>query len=134
MRWPRGNRRIFGLLAGAAMLAAGCSDDPSGPGTIDLTVRGPIPLGAALVELVGEGLRGVEQPSLGWAELVPVAPVGSTPVHRLILIQDEPGELRIRLEVLDVAAPFPIATVIEATDQADAPVPSPSSIEALIRN
>jgi len=121
------------LLTALSLVVTGCFDDPSGPGTISLTVRGPIPLGAALVEIVGEGLRGVEQPAMGWAELVPVAPIGSTPVHRLILIQDAPGELRIRLQVVDVAAPYPVATVIEATDQADATVPSPASIAVVIR-
>jgi hypothetical protein len=129
----RGIRHRLWLLAALSLALTGCSDDPSGPGTIALTVRGPIALGAALVEIVGEGVRGVEQPAVGWAELVPVAPAGSTPVHRLILIQDEPGELSVRLEVVDVAAPYPVATVIEATDQADAPVPSPASIEAVIR-
>lgn len=133
MRLPRRARLAWGALAVASLVAAGCSDDPSGPGTITLTVRGSTPLGAAVVELVGEGLRGVEQPSVGWAELVPLAPVGTTPVHRLILIQDAPGELRVRLEVVDVAAPYPVATVIEATDQDDEPVASPASIEALVR-
>ncbi len=133
MRPKRMVRHVLGALTVVSLAAAGCSDDPSGPGTINLTVRGAMPLGAAVVELVGEGLRGVEQPAVGWAELVPVAPLGTTPVHRLILIQEEPGELRIRLKVTDVAAPFPVATVIEATDQADEPVASPTSIEALVR-
>jgi hypothetical protein len=130
---PVAIRIASALLTVLLVAAGGCSDDPSGPGTIDLMVRGPVPLGAALVELVGEGLRGVEQPAVGWAELVPVAPAGSTPVHRLILIQDAPGDLRIRLEVVDVAAPYPVATVLDATDQADAPVPSPAGIEVLLR-
>lgn len=129
----RGRRGTPLGLAILACAALACSDEPSGPGTVDLTVRGAVPLGAAIVELVGEGIRGVDQEAAGWAELVPIAPVGSTPVHRLILIQDQPGDLRIGLEVLDVAAELPIATVVEATDEADAPVPSPASIEAIVR-
>ncbi len=112
--------------------ATACGEDPSGPGSVDLVVRGPVPLGAAVVELVGEGVRGIEQPAVGWAELVPVAPIGSTPVHRLVLIQEQPGDLRVRVEVVDVAAPLPTATVLEASDAADAPIANPASAEVAL--
>lgn len=118
-----------------ALLAwgAACSDDPEGPGTVEMVVRGPVPLGAAVVELVGEGIEGVDQAAVGWSELVPVAPQGSTPVHRLVVIQEEPGDLVVRLRVRDVQAVQPVTTVVEATDQADAPLPSLSGVEVSIR-
>lgn len=132
----RARRRTGARVSSALLLAAalaGCGDDPSGPGSVDLVVTGPVPLGAAVVELVGEGVRGIEQPAVGWAELVPVAPSGTTPVHRLILIQEEPGDLRIRVEVADVAAPLPTATIVEASDQADAQIANPLSVDAVLR-
>lgn len=127
-------RRVLrALVVAASMAGAACSDDPDGPGMIDLVVRAPVPLGAAVVELVGEGVEGIDQPAVGWSELVPVAPSGSTPVHRLVVIQEEPGELVVRLRVADVQDVRPVTTVIEATDQADAPLPSLSDVEVLIR-
>lgn len=117
----------------AALGSIGCSDDPSGPGTLELLIRGPVPLGAAVVQITGAGVTGVDQPSVGWAELVPMAPAGSTPVHRLVLVQEQAGELRIRVRVLDVAAIPPVVSVIEASDQADLPLASLSSVEARIR-
>jgi hypothetical protein len=125
-------RWVVTLLT-AASASFGCSDDPSGPGTLDLVIRGPVPLGAAVVQITGMGVIGVDQPAVGWAELVPMAPVGSTPVHRLVLVQEQAGELRVRLRVVDVAALPPVVSVIEAADQADVPLASLSSVEARIR-
>lgn len=116
------------LIVGAA-----CSDDPDGPGTVDLVIRAPVPLGAAVVELVGEGIQGMEQPAQGWSELVPLAPDGTTPVHRVVVIQEEPGQLTVRLRVTDVQDVRPVTTVVEATDAADEPVTPLSQVEVVIR-
>ncbi len=121
------------LALALLVVGAACSDDPEGPGTVDLVIRAPVPLGAAVVELVGEGIQGMEQPAVGWSELVPVVPQGSTPVHRVVVIQEEPGELTVRLRVTDVQDVRPVTTVVEATDAADEPVTPLSQVEVVIR-
>lgn len=128
-----GRGRAWGVGLALALAVSGCSDDPAGPGTVDLAIRGPVPLGAAVVELVGAGIEGVEQPAQGWAELVPMPPDGSTPVHRLVVIQERPGELAVRLRVADVESVLLAATVVEASDQADAVLPSLSGVEVRVR-
>lgn len=110
----------------------GCEDDVRGPGTLDLRVSASVPLGAAVVEVVGEGVTGVEQPATGWVELVPVAPQGDTPVHRLVVIQEQVGVLAVRLRVTDVETVRPTVTVIEASDGNDQALASPASVRATI--
>ncbi len=135
-RTGRGRLRLVGALALAlplAVLTSACSDDPSGPGTVDLIVRADVALGAAVVELMGAGVVGVEQPAVGWVELVPMAVSGSTPVHRLVVVQDAPGELHLRVRVADVAGLLPTVTVIEAADQSDALLTSLAAVEATFR-
>jgi hypothetical protein len=119
---------VAALLLGV-LLAAGCSDDPSGPGTLDLVVSGPAPLGAAVIQITGAGVTGADGALPGWVELVPVAPAGSTPVHRLVVVQETAGDLRVRLAVVDVSAPPPRAVVVEASDRFDLPVANPGSLE-----
>lgn len=116
----------------AALLAAGCGDDPSGPGALELRASASVPLGSAVIELEGEGLRGVDQPATGWVELVPVAPRNGVPVHRLVVIREEAGVLAVRLQVTDVETVRPVVTVIEAADAADQLLPSPTAVQVSI--
>jgi hypothetical protein len=129
------SRRLRGLsrwaTAAFVIALAGCSDDPDGPGTLDLVVRGPAPLGAAVVQITGAGVTGADTAAPGWVELVPVAPSGSTPVHRLVIVQETAGELRVRLGVSDVSAPPPQVSVLQASDRFDLPVVNPGSLEVL---
>lgn len=127
----RGWRPAFAVAA--VVLAGGCSDDPSGPGWVDLVVSAPVPLGAAVVQISGSGVEEFEQPAQGWFELVPMPPSGTTPVHRVVVIQEQPGELRLRVRVADLDAPLPSASVMEATDASDAPLASLASVEASLR-
>lgn len=120
------------LVSLGALAAAGCSDDPKGPGDLELRVSAPVPLGAAVIELEGEGLQGVEQPATGWVELVPVAPRAGVPVHRLVVIREAPGPLAVRLQVTDVETVRPVAVVLEAADGNNAPLPSLASVEVAI--
>lgn len=128
-RLPAGALRVAVFLV--AFAVAGCSDDPEGPGTLVLRVSGA-PLGAVVIELEGEGLRGVEQPATGWAELVPVAPRDGRPVHRLVVIRTVPGEITARLAVTDVATVRPVATVLEAAGGDDRLVSSTASLRISI--
>lgn len=125
--------RGLGLpVLAAALLAAGCGDDPEGPGALELRASASVPLGAAVIELEGEGLQGVEQPASGWVELVPVAPRNGVPVHRLVVIREQAGALAVRLQVTDVETVRPVVTVIEAADAADQLLPSPTAVQVSI--
>ena len=119
----------WAVLLVSVAFAAACSDDPRGPGTLDLVVRGGAPLGAAVVQITGAGVTGAEGIAPGWVELIPVAPSGSTPVHRLVVVQETAGDLRVRLAVSDVSAPPPRVVVVEASDRFDLPVVNPGSLE-----
>ena len=121
--------RRWAVLLFSVAFAAACSDDPRGPGTLELVVRGPAPLGAAVVQITGSGVTGAEGAVPGWVELIPVAPSGSTPVHRLVIVQEAAGDLRVRLAVSDVSALPPRAVVLEASDRFDLPVVNPGSLE-----
>lgn len=95
------------------LLAAGCSDAPSGPGTIQGRVQAPASLGAVWLEVQGEGVEGF-RPAVGSS--VFSARAGSTPdAWRVVVVGGEPGELRFEVEVEDVAV-LPSAVVLSAAD------------------
>lgn len=125
---------IGGVLAMAlTMLLAACDDDPSGPGTLTLTVEGPAPLGAVVIELRGSGLRSAEPLTSGWTHLELIGSDGGTEVHRLVLIQQASGTLSAQLEVDDVGAPPPTATVVLASDGSDLPLSSLDGLQVRVR-
>lgn len=125
----RRHRGLGWLVAVLVAAASACSDDPSGPGTFDVSVTASVPLGAAVVELEGAAVDGVEAPARGWAELRQVGPER----YRLMIIAEVPGELVASIRVPDVAAPLPTASVVQATDQVDSPVPSGAGASARVR-
>lgn len=96
-------------------LASACSDDPSGPGTFDVVVKASVPIGAAVVELTGAPVDGVDEPARGWASLSQVGPDR----YRLMIIAETPGELVASIRVPDVSGPVPTASVVDVTDQVD---------------
>ena len=132
-------RRRPGLLRVCclALLAVGvwaCSDDPSGRGTVTLTVQAGTPLGAAVVEIRGDGVLGAEPITAGWAHLELVAGGGEqAEMHRLVLVQDQEGTLSAELELEDVGAPLPTVSVVLASDGSDLPLASLAGVEARVR-
>lgn len=113
----RGTRRLrlAGLLLAGLLVVAGsaCSDDPSGPGTFDVVVKAGVPLGAAVVELEGAPVDGVDEPARGWTSLRRVGPDR----YRLMIIAETPGDLVASIRVPDVSGPLPTASVVDASDQ-----------------
>lgn len=95
------------------VLVAGCSDDPSGPGTIQGRVESPGAIGAVWLEVQGEGVEGF-RPGVG--SRVFGARAGSSPdAWRVVVVGEEPGGLRFEIEVEDVAV-LPSAVVLSAVD------------------
>ncbi len=122
------------LLALVTLAGAACSDDPSGPGTLTLTVEGPLPLGAAVIELRGDGIESAEPLTAGWTHLEQVAGgQGQVAVHRLVLVQQASGTLSATLRVDDVGRDPPAATVLLASDGSDLPVSSLDGIAVRVR-
>lgn len=124
------SRRILGILGLAATVAlAACSDDPQGPGTITLTVDAAAPLGAAVLDLRGGGIEGVEEPAAGWAVLRPLATSG----HRLLVVAEQAGDLVVRIRVADLDAPLPRATLLQASGQDDRAIEVLGGIDVRVR-
>lgn len=95
------------------VLVAGCSDDPSGPGTIQGRVESADAIGAVWLEVQGEGVEGFRP---GPDTRVFGARAGSSPdTWRVVVVGEEPGELRFEIEVEDVAV-LPSAVVLSAAD------------------
>jgi hypothetical protein len=123
-RWTR----LLGLTLVVGALAS-CSDDPSGPGTVTLTVRGSVPLGAAVVELRGAGVQGVRPLASGWVVVDRVAGEAGE-VRRLAIVQTQPGTLSVEVDLADLGADFPSLTVLGASDANDLPRPSLGGVRA----
>ncbi len=103
-----------------ALLAAvaGCGGDsgsgPSGPGTVTAQISAPVPLSAAVIEVVGEGITGAR--AVGGDQVVGTS-VGGTPStgYRVVVFPDAPGTVRLSLDVEDVGASY-TASVVSAAD------------------
>lgn len=120
---------ILGLSLATALAA--CSDDPEGPGTITLTVDAEAPLGAAVLDLRGGAIEGVEEPGAGWAVLRDLPGAGSA--HRLLIVAEQSGDLVVRLRVSDLQAALPHATLLQASGQDDRSIPVLTGIDVRLR-
>lgn len=104
-------RRLAPLVVPAVVWAA-CETGPSGPGTLTGTVASPNgPEGAALVVVSGQGLGAVS----GAGSTRAFSHQNGTEM-RIVLVNLTPGELRFGVEVPDVGAPPPTATVLQVVD------------------
>ncbi|MBI4537956.1 MAG: hypothetical protein HY704_00430 [Gemmatimonadetes bacterium] len=105
--------RRWAVWALAGLLGAvACDQGPSGPGAITGRVVSPNGAeGAAVMLLTGQQLGAVSS-------------AGSTRAFshqngaqlRVVLVNVTPGELRFKVEVPDVGAPPPAATVLQVVD------------------
>jgi hypothetical protein len=130
-------RRPWGWATLAAILVAlaACDDDPSGPGTFTVTVEADaVALGAAVVELRGNGLQDIEPLASGWTHLERVAAGGGgqPDVHRLLIVSQEGGTLSAVLRVSDVGA-RPTASVVVASDANDQPLAALGDVTVRLR-
>lgn len=117
-RRPRRCRAAAAGLVAAMVFAVACSDagPVSGPGVLTATLMGPNGAeGAALITLLGDGVGAVS----------PVAPTsvhvadGASSTTRILLINQEGGELRVQVEVADTTQP-PTAVVEQVAGPDDA--------------
>jgi hypothetical protein len=114
-RWWRAARVV---AIGAGILAASCDSGPKGPGFLSATIEGPVPLGAAIVEVQGDGVIGFEGAGTTHVFTTPAEPG----VHRVVLIGETPGDLRFKVQVQELRDSPPSATIIQASGADDIPL------------
>jgi hypothetical protein len=128
--------RIRGALVVAVAVLApwttACSDDPSGPGTVTVTVEGSTPLGGAVLDIRGK-VDAAESLHAGWSLLEPLSNQGSTPVYRLLVVQEEAGALSVSLSVPDVGADLPAVTVLQASGADDRRLPAVGGLDVRVK-
>jgi hypothetical protein len=123
-RWNSG--RLAALVA--LLAAAACDSGPKGPGFLTATIEGPVPLGAAIVEVQGEGVLGFEGAGTTHVFTTP----GELGVHRVVLIGEQPGDLRFKVQVQEVRDRPPSATIIQASGADDIPLPTAQAFQVTI--
>lgn len=118
------------LLSG--LLVTACGGDgggPVGPGTFTGLVKsGPIPVGAIVLQVSGQGIDGFS--ALGGQRLFhsQVQPG----VHRVVLVGSTPGDFTFSVRVQDVGGPVPAITVVEAVGGDNVPIVDLTGIDAKI--
>ncbi len=106
--------RSRALALALAVLAAACDSGPSGPGTLDAVIpANGLSVGAAVVTVTGPSVRGI---SAAGATRVYSSPVGQANTYRVVLVNEAPGDLLFGVEVDDVGADFPTASILEVVD------------------
>jgi hypothetical protein len=112
-------RATRAALVGALALTAAC-DGRDGPGYLAGALEGPLPLGAAVVDVRGIGIMGFEP--VGTTRVFSaVTPEG---VHRVVLVGETAGDLSFRIQVEDPRAAPPVGVLVSAADAEDRPVTS----------
>lgn len=123
-------RSMFGrLLVGGLLLAsvAACSDDPSGPGTLNVTVSGPVALGSVVVEFTGGGITGVTAAPGDW-----ISSSAGVSTFRVLAVAADAGVIQFSLQVADVAAPLPGSVVVTGSGPNDRPLVGNGGVEVSI--
>jgi hypothetical protein len=123
-------RRLVGVML--AVLAAACSDarGPSGPGSYTVAIEGgDVPAGAAVVELLGPGILGVE--SVGSARVYST-PLPSRDGIRVVVVVPGEFELGFRVLVSDLALAPPRGDVVEAAGMDNTPSLAPSTYQVRV--
>ena len=117
-----GFRPAVALMAGVTFLLGACGDDPPGPEELRLVTADNVVVGAAVIELSGEGIVGVRGPAGVDVVSSPVADEGekALPRVRVVAILDTPGTLTLTVDVARAGAPLPGATLIQASGPDDA--------------
>lgn len=115
-------RRLLSVAAALLLAAstAGCDlFGPSGPGTLEATVRADEPLGALVLELEGGGVEGFEARG---SVVLHGRTVSRAPDRHRVVIVAPPGDgIRFGIRVADVGAEPPSVLVVSAVDPANRP-------------
>jgi hypothetical protein len=123
-----GRRTAAAALVAMASLYTACDSGPKGPGFLSATVEGPIPLGAAIVEVQGEGVIGFEGAGGTHLFSAPAQP-GS---HRVVLVGETPGALGFRVQVQELRDAAPSATVVSAAGGDNIPLATVQAFQVRI--
>ena len=117
VRWLRS---VIPLVALAAV--AGCSDDPSGPGSFVASLTAPdgVELGAVVVQVEGRGIEGFD--AVGTSQVFAGEETDEATPLRVVVVGT--GALGFSIRVSDVAAATPSGTVITAVDQENRQIPA----------
>ncbi len=125
--------RSLALVLCAGLALGACSEDDPGPGVIEVVVGGEVPVGGVVVELVGDGILGVQNRAGITVAMQTRTVSGAQPQVRIVAIQDVPGALTLRLDVARAGAPLPTATVVQASSEDDALLPGYALPEIQVR-
>ena len=99
------------LLAALSPLAA-CDSGPSGPGDLTAVVTAPSGgVGAVILQVQGQGIQGFV--GAGATEVLS-NPMGSEGAFRVVAVNEGTGTLQFRVQVDDLGAELPTASVISA--------------------
>ena len=96
----------------ALIAAAGCDFGPQGPGVINGTIISPFNLGAVVLEVEGTSVRGFvgNGDTQAYGSVVP----GVGGRHRVVLVSRSGSSIQFGIEVEDLRAESPLATVVFA--------------------
>ena len=123
-------RSMFGRFVAVALLlasVAACSDDPSGPGTLNVTVSGPAALGSIVVEFTGGGITGATAAPGDW-----LSSSAGASTFRVLAVAADAGVIQFTLQVADVAAPLPGSVVVTGSGPDDRPLVGNGGVEVSI--
>ena len=99
------------LLAALSPLVA-CDSGPSGPGQFTAVVTSPSGgVGAVILQVQGQGIQGFA--GAGATEVLS-NPMGSEGTFRVVAVNEGTGTLQFRVQVEDLGAELPTASVISA--------------------
>ena len=110
-------RRLVALALVVLSLGACDLFGPSGPGTLDATLTGPTPLGAALLEVSGLGIQGFV--GQGDTRVYGAEVNATTGTHRVVAISASGGVLSFGIKVADLGMDLPLATVMKVANPAN---------------
>ena len=116
-------RSAWAALAAVAALLSGCESGPKGPGPLSASIEGPVPLGAAIVEVRGDGVTGFE----GVGSTHVFSAPGQGGVFRVVLVGEVAGDLGFKVNVQERRDTPPTATVLSAAGGDNVPL---STMEA----
>ena len=121
-------RLLVAVLLAALPFLAACGDEgPSGPATVQATVRGAVALGAVVLEIQGAGIEAVEGTGGTQAFTAPLDAGGNR--YRAVLVASSPGNPTFRVRMESGGAGELTAVVLSAADGRNDAITALGSVE-----
>lgn len=121
-------RLLLAALLAALTLLGACGDEgPSGPTTVQATVRGGVALGAVVLEIQGQGIEAVEGTGGTEAFTAPLDAGGNR--YRAVLVASTPGNPTFRVRLASGGAEDLTAVVLSAADGRNDAITALGSVE-----